>query len=363
MKKILVVDWLEKYGGAERVLTALNRQFDFEKCYTLINIMSNNDLTKVFLNKNVQIIESNLKFLKSNFRYLFFLFPYFISKFENDKENKLIISSSFSVAKGFKKKTGQLHICYYQARNQRYIWDNEKIYFSTWQSLILAPILNLLRRIDINHSKRPDHIIANSHFVKNWIKKTYNLDSTVIYPPVDTSLFKLEKNKKDYFITTARLEPYKRVDLLVKAFNQSKDTLYIVGDGSMKSRLESTSDSNIKFFDFLEPDEVKQLVSKAKAFVHAGIEDFGIAPVEAQSTGTPVIAYNKGGLSETVVEGKTGVFFNSQSVEAILEALTRFKKIEFDYEFISMHAAQFSEKNFATNIRNYIDSKIKEKVS
>ena len=106
-----------------------------------------------------------------------------------------------------------------------------------------------------------------------------------------------------------------------------------------------------------------KLVSKAKAFIHAGIEDFGIAPVEAQSTGTPVIAYNMGGLSETVVEGKTGVFFNSQSVDAILEALIRFKKIEFDHEAISMHADQFSEKNFATNIQNYIDLKLKETVS
>jgi|TARA_B100000925_G_C22007408_1_gene474348 glycosyltransferase involved in cell wall biosynthesis len=362
MKKILVADWLDKYGGAERVLTVLNRQYDFEKCYTLINIMSNNDLAKVFQDKQVQIIESNLKFLKSNFRYLFFLFPYFISKFENDKDNKLIISSSFSVAKGFKKKTGQIHICYYQARNQRYIWDNEKIYFSSWQRLILTPLLKLLRHIDINHSKRPDYIIANSHFVKNWIKKTYNIDSKVIYPPVDTNLFKLVKEKKDYFITTARLEPYKRVDLLVKAFNRSKETLYVVGDGSMKNRLKKISNSNIKFFDFLEPSEVMKLVSKAKAFVHAGIEDFGIAPVEAQSTGTPVIAYNMGGLSETVVEGKTGVFFNSQSVDAILEALIRFKKIEFDYEAISIHADQFSEKNFATNIRNYIDLKLKEKV-
>ena len=267
------------------------------------------------------------------------------------------------MAKGFKKKTGQIHICYYQARNQRYIWDNEKIYFSSWQRLILTPLLKLLRHIDINHSKRPDYIIANSHFVKNWIKKTYNIDSKVIYPPVDTNLFKLVKEKKDYFITTARLEPYKRVDLLVKAFNRSKETLYVVGDGSMKNRLKKISNSNIKFFDFLEPSEVMKLVSKAKAFVHAGIEDFGIAPVEAQSTGTPVIAYNMGGLSETVVEGKTGVFFNSQSVEAILEALIRFKKIEFDYETISIHADQFSEKNFAINIRNFIDLKLKEKVS
>jgi len=360
MKKILVVDWLDKYGGAERVLTVLNKQYNFDKCYTLVNRMSVSDLKKVFLNKRIQIIESRLSFMKSSFRYLFFLFPFFISRFKSDNEKSLIISSSFSVAKGFKKREGQHHICYYQARNQRYIWDNENVYFTRLQKIILAPLLYILRKIDVNHSKRPDFIVANSFFVKRWIKKNYNIDSSVIYPPVDTKLFKLHKNKQDYFITTARLEPYKRVDLLVKAFNQTKETLYVVGDGSMKKKLIKIANQNIRFFDFLEPEEVVKLVSKSKAFVHAGIEDFGIAPVEAQSCGTPVIAYNKGGLSETVIDKKTGILFNSQSTEAILHALKRFKEVDFDYGMISEHAGKFSEENFAKNFQNFIDSKIKE---
>lgn len=360
MKKILVVDWLDKYGGAERVLTVLNKQYNFDKCYTLVNRMSVSDLKKVFLNKRIQIIESRLSFMKSSFRYLFFLFPFFISRFKSDNEKSLIISSSFSVAKGFKKREGQHHICYYQARNQRYIWDNENVYFTRLQKIILAPLLYILRKIDVNHSKRPDFIVANSFFVKRWIKKNYNIDSSVIYPPVDTKLFKLHKNKQDYFITTARLEPYKRVDLLVKAFNQTKETLYVVGDGSMKKKLIKIANQNIRFFDFLEPEEVVKLVRKSKAFVHAGIEDFGIAPVEAQSCGTPVIAYNKGGLSETVIDKKTGILFNSQSTDAILHALKRFKEVDFDYGMISEHAGKFSEENFAKNFQNFIDSKIKE---
>ena len=360
MKKILVVDWLDKYGGAERVLTVLNKQFDFDQCFTLVNAMSKQDLKKVFSNKKIQIVESKLRFIKSSFRYLFFLFPLLISRFKPDKKVKLIVSSSFSVAKGFKKKAHQLHICYYQARNQRYIWDKEDIYFSSWQKFVLAPLLYVLRSIDIRHSKRPDFIIANSFFIKNWIKETYNIDSTVIYPPVDTELFKLEKNKEDYFITTARLEPYKRVDLIVNAFNKTQETLYVVGDGSMKKRLRKIANQNIRFFDFLEPKQVMQLVGKAKAFVHAGIEDFGIAPVEAQSCGTPVIAYNMGGLSETIIDNKTGILFNDQSINAILNAIKRFKITEFDYTYISRHASKFSEENFAKNIQDYIDSKIKE---
>ena len=204
MKKILIVDWLDKYGGAERVLTVLNKQFDFDKCFTLINIMSNSDLNRVFNGKKIKIVESNLRLVKSGFRYLFFLFPFFISRFKSDDTNALIISSSFSVAKGFKKQSNQTHICYYQARNQRYIWDTENIYFSWWQKILLAPLLFLLRKIDVKHSGRPDYIIANSLFVKDWIKKNYNIESSVIYPPVDTKLFKFQKNKQDYFITTAR---------------------------------------------------------------------------------------------------------------------------------------------------------------
>lgn len=360
MKKILVVDWLDKYGGAERVLTALNKQFDFDKCFTLINLMSNSDLNTVFNGKKIKIVESNLRLLRSGFRYLFFLFPYFISRFKSVDDNAVIISSSFSVAKGFKKQSNQTHICYYQARNQRYIWDTEDIYFSPLQKAILAPLLVLLRKIDIKHSARPDYIIANSLFVKDWIKKNYNIESSVIYPPVDTKLFKFQKNKQDYYITTARLEPYKRVDLLVKAFNKTEDVLYVVGDGSMKKRLMKTAKQNIKFFDFLKPKEVMELVSKAKAFVHAGIEDFGIAPVEAQSCGTPVIAYNLGGLSETVIDGKTGILFNFQTTDAILGALKRFKKTKFNLRKISEHAEQFSEERFAQNFQNFIDLKIKK---
>ena len=360
MKKILIVDWLDKYGGAERVLTVLNKQFDFDKCFTLINVMSNSDLGRVFNGKKIKIVESNLRLFRSGFRYLFFLFPFFISRFKFDDPSAIIISSSFSVAKGFKKQGSQTHICYYQARNQRYIWDTENIYFTWWQRTILAPLLFLLRKIDIKHSRRPDFIIANSLFVKDWIKKNYNIESSVIYPPVDTKLFKFQKNKEDYFITTARLEPYKRVDLIVNAFNKTRDMLYVVGDGSMKKRLMKTANQNIKFFNFLEPKEVMELVSKAKAFVHAGIEDFGIAPVEAQSCGTPVIAYNLGGLSETVIDGKTGILFNFQTTDAILDALERFKKTEFNLRKISEHAEQFSEERFVQNFQNFIDSKIKK---
>ena len=127
----------------------------------------------------------------------------------------------------------------------------------------------------------------------------------------------------------------------------------------MKERLRKIANKNIKFYDFREPEEVMRLVSKAKAFVHAGVEDFGIAPVEAQSCGTPVIAFNKGGLSETIIHKKTGILFNYQTINAILNALNRFKQIEFDHKYISVHASQFSEKNFAKKIKKFIQQKLR----
>ena len=358
MKKILVVDWLDKYGGAERVLSVLNKCYDFDKCYTLLNIMSDFDQEKVFHDKKIEIIESGLKIFKSKFRFFFFLFPFFISRFKIENEKSLIISSSFSVAKGFRKTANQTHICYYQARNQRYIWDDENIYFKNWQKLILSPLLFLLKKIDISQSTKPDFIIANSFFIKNWIKKNYNLNAEVIYPPVNTKLFKLQKNKSNYYITTARLEPYKRVDLIIDAFNRIDEVLYIVGDGSMKKILQKKGKPNIKFFDFLESKKVMELVSKAKAFIHAGTEDFGIAPVEAQSCGTPVIAYNRGGLAETVIDGETGVLFNSQKSDAILKGIERFNSIKFDYSKISRHASKFSTENFEKKFKNYVSKKL-----
>jgi glycosyltransferase involved in cell wall biosynthesis len=176
---------------------------------------------------------------------------------------------------------------------------------------------------------------------------------------VNTKLFRLEKEKSNYFITTARLEPYKRVDLIVEAFNQTDEILYILGDGSMKRRLQQAANSNIKFLDYVGSEKVNELVSKARAFIHAGIEDFGIAPVEAQSCGTPIIGYNAGGLVETVIDGKTGVLFNTQTSEAILKSLKRFKTIKFDYAFIGKHAQQFSENTFKNNFQKFVENKIK----
>ena len=358
MKKAIAVDWLDKYGGAERVISSITNIFQIETCYTLINIMNEEDLKKVFSNNNIKIKNSFLQLFKSNFRYLFFLFPYFIKKIKVDKGVELILSSSFSVAKGIKKTNpNQIHISYIQARNQRYLWDKEGIYFGKKARFLLSPILNYLKKIDIKQASNPDYLIANSQFVQKWIKETYKLNSEIIYPPVDVEGFKLQKNKENYFVTACRLEPYKRVDLIIEAFNKSKENLIIIGSGSQENHLKKIASKNIRFVEYSNSSVVYNYVSKAKAFIHAGIEDFGIAPVEAQACGTPVIAIKKGGLKETVIENKTGVFFEQQDSNAILDAINRFNKIDFNYEFIRKESLKYSTSNFESKLNDFVKSK------
>ena len=358
MKKAIAVDWLDKYGGAERVISSITKIFQFETCYTLVNIMSIKDQNLVFSNNKIKIKNSLLQLFKSKFRYLFFLFPYFIKKIKVDKSVELIISSSFSVAKGIKKtNTNQIHISYIQARNQRYLWDKEGIYFGKKARFLFSPILNLLKKIDTKQASNPDYLIANSRFVQNWIKETYKLSSEIIYPPVDVESFKLQINKENYFVTACRLEPYKRVDLIVEAFNKSKENLIIIGSGSQENYLKQIAANNIRFVEYSDSSVVYNYVSKAKAFIHAGIEDFGIAPVEAQACGTPVIAIKKGGLKETVIENKTGVFFKEQDSNAILEAINRFNKIDFNYEFIRNESLKYSTSNFESKLNDFVKSK------
>ena len=276
MKKALVVDWLDKYGGAERVLTSLQNIFNFNESYSLVNVMKENDLRKIFKEKQ-PVHTTFLQIAGSYFRCFFFTFHYFISKIKISKDTTLIISSSHAVAKGIKKTSeNQLHISYFQARNFKYIWDESDLYFGK-MAFLANPLLKVLRKIDYAQAQRPDVIISNSKFVQNWVKKVYNRESTVIYPPVNLENFTLCSEKDDYYVAVGRLVPYKRFDLIVETFNQLNKKLVIVGNGDQFHRLKSMANPNIEFTGFLESKQVNAVISKAKAFIHIGLEDFGIA--------------------------------------------------------------------------------------
>lgn len=361
MKKVLVVDWLDKYGGAERVIRSICNIFMFEKCYTLTNIMAPLELNKTFAEQQIPIKETPLKYSGAGFRWFFILFPFFLRKIKIPRNIDMIISSSHAVAKGVKKsRNNQLHISYFQARNQKYIWEDSDLYFGRF-SFLVRPLFHYLRKKDIEDAQKPDFIVSNSNFVKEWVKKNYNRDSLVIYPPVNLSIFPLKKQKKNYFVAVGRLEPYKRFDLVIKAFNKTGQKLIVVGDGSQIKKLKRIAKKNIEFVGFVNSQEVYQYISTARGFVHAGIEDFGIAPIEAQSCGTPVIAYGHGGVLETIIENRTGIFFREDTAESLIEALERFEKTTFDPIEVSRNAARFDKTNFEMGFKNFIDEKTNQR--
>ncbi|MCT8339364.1 glycosyltransferase [Flavobacteriaceae bacterium TK19130] len=359
MKYVLVVDWLDKYGGAERVIKSLARVFPVEKCYALVDIMQQHDIEKMFRDKQLVVETTTLQKLGKRFRIFFPFFDYFSKKISIDKDTDIIISSSHAVAKGVRKTaSSQLHFSYFQARNQKYLWEDATLYFKL-PSIALKPLLTYLRRLDVQAAQQPDYIISNSKFVQRWVKNTYKRDSAVIYPPVELEKFKLNTNKEDYYIAVGRMEPYKRFDIIVEAFRNSEKKLIIVGDGSQLPKLKKHATDNISFTGYLESERICDLIGKARAFIHAGVEDFGIAPIEAQSCGTPIIAYGYGGVLETVLENKTGIFFYEKNSNSLLEALSTFETLNFNYSFISEHAQQFSTEKFEDNLQKFVSEKIK----
>ncbi len=358
-KVVLVVDWLDKYGGAERVLTSMQNVFEFNSCYTLINNMSKNDLNKIFPDgSSIQIKETILKKAGKRFRFFLFFFPGLMKFLKIRDDEAIIISSSHAVAKGIKKTNdSQIHISYFQARNLKYIWSDYKLYFK-WTSSFLFPLIKIMRKQDVINAQQPDYIISNSNFVKDWVKKNYNRDSIVIYPPVDLSVFSLNIKKSDYYVAVGRIEPYKRFDIIIDAFNRMPDKrLVLIGDGSKLKELKKRAKQNIEFLGFLESEMVYDNIKNAKGFIHAGIEDFGIAPIEAQACGTPVIAYGFGGVLETVLNKETGVFFREHSVPSLIEAITQFETIKFNYVQIRNNALRFSIERFEKEISEFVDEK------
>ncbi len=356
-KFAIVIDWLDKYAGSERVISSMSKAFLFDEIHTMISIMNESDLRKTFNNSFSTINTTFMQSFGKNFRYFFPLFFIFVKQIKVSKGINVVISSSHSIAKNISVPKGTIHFSYFQARNMKYIWDEYKLYFKGILKLIY-PLIPLMRYLDKKGAQNPNYIISNSHYVKDWVKKTYNRDSHVIYPPVDIHNFTIGTHQGDYFISVGRLEPYKRFDIIIDAFNKNNKRLIIIGDGSQMKYLKSKSNSNIQFLGFLDSEKINQYLGNAKAFVYVGIEDFGISPIEAQATGCPVICLKAGGTKETITE-KTGVFFNKQTAESLNSSISKFlvKEDSFKISDIRKNAERFSEQNFIRNLSEYVSKK------
>lgn len=366
MKIALVHEWLINLAGSEKVLEAIYELYP-STIYTLIKdykklkntCFENADIKTSFIQNLPKSINMYKNYLP--------LFPIAIEQFDLSDYN-IVISSSHCVAKGVLTNQEQIHICYCHTP-VRYAWDLYHEYLSesnlnnkSIKSIIARMILHYIRLWDYSSSNRPDYYISNSKYISERIKKVYNKESTVIYPPVDTHKFELYEKKEDFYLTVSRIAPYKKIDLLVETFNNLPEKkLIVIGDGEDLNKIKSKANKNIEILGYQSFDIVKDYMQRAKAFIYAAKEDFGIAPVEAQSCGTPVIAYKKGGVLETVIENKTGIFFEEQTTRSIINSINLFEKLEFNYNNIRIHSEKFSksrfQKEFQENINNIINKK------
>ena len=375
----LIHDWFsgEFSGGAEKVFKeiediVIENNYYYE-IFCLVNHINKKDVFNKGKIINTSFIQK-LPFSRKHFHKYLPLFPLAIEQHDL-REYDLILSSSHAVAKGVITSPDQLHISYIHSP-MRYAWDQMNIYLknSSYKKLglniLLRLILQSLREWDYISSVRIDKLVANSSFTAKRIKKYWGRDSKIIHPPVDTNYFSPNKNRGDFYLSVSRLVPNKRVDLLVKAFNKLKLPLIIVGEGPEKNELIKIANKNIKFLGFQKNTEIKFLMENCRAFVYSGIEDFGIAPVEAMSAGSPVIAYGKAGILDTVncitsnSENPTGIIYKYQSAEALKDCIQYFeeKKIWKNFSNVNINywAQKFGLENFRKKFSFFIDQSLAE---
>ena len=373
----IVHDWFLKksIGGSEKV-TSLIDKFII-KNYSkpdLFSLVADEEILKDFQDKSRKIGTSfiqKLPFGNKNVQSYLPILPFAIEQIDLRRYD-LVISSSHAFAKGIITSPDQLHISYIHTP-MRYAWDQMNVYINRTKlskigfELPIRYTLYKLREWDFLSSQRIDYLIANSNFTAKRIKKYWGLDSEVINPPVDIERFQHNKTRGDFYLSVNRLVPNKRIDLLIKAFNKSGLPLIIIGDGPERLKLEKISNPNITFIKKATDFEVEEYMSRCRAFVYAGIEDFGIAPVEAMASGAPVIALGKGGILDTVNclnnfdnnKIPNGILYKNQNSDDIFDAVNWFedKKIwrEFNPEVLNNYSSKFSPSNFTNKLQYSIN--------
>lgn len=360
MKVAFVQDWLVVNGGAEKVAKEIIHCFDDVTIFSLIDFLSDKDRNEILGGrKTTTSFLQKIPNVKNSYRNYFPLFPTAIESL-NFSGFDLIISSSYAVAKGIKTTKNQTHICYCHSPI-RYAWDLEDEYLSHvgfLKKIAAKLFLTYIRKWDVRTANRADYFLTNSNYVADRIQRIYNRESTVIYPPVDTTNFSLELKKDNYYFTSARLVAYKKTDIIVKAFADLPNIKLIVsGDGPELDKLQQQATKNVEFVGFVEKPKLINYMQKAKAFILAAEEDFGITSLEAQSCGTPVIAYKKGGYLETVIENKTGLFFEEQTPQSIVKSIRSFEELKnpFEADEFKKNIEKFSIQRFRKEFKTFLN--------
>jgi glycosyltransferase involved in cell wall biosynthesis len=354
MKKVAIVyDRVNKWGGAERVLLALHEIFPEAPLYTSVYDPIGAPWAKAFSEIRTSFLQK-FPFAKSNHEFLAPLMPLAFESFDLTKFD-LVISVTSEAAKGIRTKPGTLHICYCLTPT-RYLWSHNYEYFKGLPFKGLTELLvNYLRKWDKVAAQRPDAMIAISTEVKNRIKKYYDRDSEIVFPPVNTILIRINRaGERKYYLIVSRLVKHKRVDLAVEAFNMLGYPLIIIGTGREGKKLKRMAGNNIKFVDQVSEKDLAMYYNGAKALIMPQEEDFGIVAIEAQSYGVPVIAYKKGGAVDTVILGETGVFFVEQKPESLVEAIRKFEKLKFNDRILHSNAKRFSKELFKREFLDFV---------
>ena len=357
MKTAVVHDWVVTYGGADRVLEQILACFPESDLFSLVDFLPA-DQRKFILDKPVRTsFFQHLPFARQSFRKYFPLMPLAVEQFDLSSYD-LVISSCHAIAKGVITGPDQLHICVCYSP-MRYAWDLQHQYLEesgldrgifSWPARWL---LHEARIWDTTTANGVDEFIAISHFIARRIWKTYRRKATVIYPPVDVGSLSMKEDKDDFYLTVSRLVTYKKVNLIVEAFRKMPDKkLVVIGDGPQFKSIKAAAGENVMMMGFQSSEVVHDHMQRAKGFVFAAEEDFGISVVEAQACGTPVIAFGKGGVLETVrdlgVDQPTGVFFLEQSCEAVVGAISLFEmeREQFHAASCRKNATRFSVERF-----------------
>ncbi len=364
MRVAIVHDWLYVVGGAELVLKEMLECYPDADVFTLFDFLSDDDRARIGLGKTKTSFLQKLPFVKNQHRLFLPLMPMAIEQFDLSGYD-LVISSSYAVAKGVITGPDQIHVSYVHSP-MRYAWDLQHTYLeqSGYRGVLGFAVRYLLHRMriwDTRTANGVDVMLANSGFIARRIRKVYGRNPTVVFPPVTLSLRPKQVERANYFLAASRLVPYKNIEQIVRAFALMPDQqLVVAGDGPEAKKLQKIATSNVSFAGHVPTPELRRLMSMARAFVFAAEEDFGIITVEAEAEGTPVLALGRGGSRETVAEGRTGLFFDEPTPDAITRTVRAF--IEREREFSPLacrqQAERFSAVRFRSEFKNVVDAAV-----
>lgn len=358
MSKIaLVHDYFVQMGGAERVAEAMHDSFPGAPMYTTVALPKSLPDRLRTADIRTSLLQ-NLPSIERRFRHYFMLYPFAVENFDLS-EYDLIFSSSSGYAKGVRRRRNAIHVCYCHTP-MRWVWRYDDYVaregFGGAVRSALPIMLWGLRKWDLRASQQPNYYIANSRLVADRIRKIYGREAFVIPPPIDVNRFQMSVEIDDYYLVLSRLMPYKRIDLAIEACKRANRRLVIIGDGPDRARLEKLGDDRIEFLGRQPDSIVNYYLSRCRALLFPGEEDFGMAPLEANAAGRPVIAFRGGGAVETIEENQTGVFFDAPNSRALAEAIEKFEGLRWNQQELRRHAEKFDRNVFAFRVLQFLGS-------